>query len=104
MVDPRWRTVLTVTPYLVLAAMVAFALGTRWGDSARLVPELVLCALYGLWVLVFRDLHFGWYRRPAAIAVLMTGLVAINLVLVQRDSWFAFLTIATFSMAYSPVS
>ncbi|MGO4300399.1 sensor histidine kinase [Leifsonia sp. RAF41] len=103
MVDPRWRTVLTVTPYLVLAALAAFAIATRWGDQPRLVSELALCVGYGAWVVVFRDLRFPWYRRPAAIAVLMTGVVVINLVLVQLDSWFAFLTIATFSMAYSLV-
>src|SRR4051812_45715449 len=103
MVDRRWRTVLAGTPYLVLAAMAAFAIGMRWGDGSRAVLELALCAVYGVWVLVFRDLRFPWYYRPPAIAVLMTGVVVINLLLVQLDSWFAFLAIATFSMAYSLV-
>lgn len=103
MVDPRWRAVLTVVPYLMAGMLAAFALGVGWGDWARLVPELTLCAAYALWVLVFRDLRMPWNGRPVTVAVLMAGVIVINLVLVQLDSWFAFLTIGTFSMAYSLV-
>ncbi|MCU1421830.1 MAG: sensor histidine kinase [Microbacteriaceae bacterium] len=99
--DPRWRTVMTVTPYLVLAMLVAFGLGIGWGQWARLVPVLVLCGVYALWVLVFRDLPLPWRGRPATVAVLLVGLIAINLLLVWREGWFGFLCIATFTIAYS---
>ncbi|WP_345764053.1 sensor histidine kinase [Diaminobutyricibacter sp. McL0608] len=102
MIHPRWRTVLTVVPYLVLAMLVVFSLLVGWGDWVRLVPELVLCAAYGLWVLGMRAL-LRRRESPAVVAVFMTGLIAINFMLVLFDSWFAFLTIATFTFAYSIV-
>ncbi|WP_431278213.1 sensor histidine kinase [Leifsonia poae] len=101
MVDPRWRTVLTVTPYLVLGLLAAFALGVGWGAWERVIPELILCAGYALLVMLFRDLQPPWTTRPSAIAVFLTGIIVINFALVMLDSWFAFLTIATFSIAYS---
>ncbi len=100
-VDPRWRTVLTVAPYLVLAMLVAFTVGVEWGASSRLVPDLVLCAAFAAWTLVLRDLPLPFRGRPATIVVLLAGLILLNLALVLRDGWFGFLTIATFSMAYS---
>lgn len=103
MVEPRWRAVLAVAPYLALGMLAAFALGLQWSDEAALVPELVLCAGYAGLMIVLRDLPTPWRGRPATIAVLMTGLVAINFVLVLYKGWFAFLTIGTFSVAYSLV-
>ena len=102
-VDPRWRTVLTVAPYLVLAMLVAFTGGIEWGAWSRLVPDLVLCAAYGLWILVLRDLPLPFRGSRARIPLLVSGLIALNLALVVRDSWCGFLTIATFTIAYSLV-
>lgn len=102
-IDPRWRAVLTYAPYLVLAMLAAFALGTEWGAWGRLVPILVLCAAYGAWMLVLRSLPFRWRDTPASIAVFMTGAIALNLALVLLDGSFGFLTIATFTFAYSLV-
>ena len=104
MLDPRWRIVLTVTPYVVLALLTAFTLGVEWGRWAQVLPTLALCVVAALWILVFRTLRWSWRDRPAAIAVFMTGFVLLNLVLVLRDSWFGFLTIATFMFAYSLVA
>lgn len=103
MIDPRWRTVLAVAPYLVLGMLVAFGLGMQWADPRHLVPELVLCAVYAVLVLVLRDLPTPWRGKTAAIAVLMPALIAINFALVLYQGWFAFLTISTFSIAYSLV-
>jgi signal transduction histidine kinase len=100
-VDPRWRTVLAVAPYLVLVTLVAFTTGIEWGDRARLVPELLLCAAYAAWMLVLRTLRLPWTDRPAAIAVFLAGAILLNLVLVLHDGWFGFLVIATFTFAYS---
>lgn len=103
MIDPRWRTVLAVTPYVVLALLVAFTLGVGWGEWAQLAPTLVLCAAFAAWIIVWRRLPERLRRRPALIAVFMTGLIALNLALVVHESWFGFLTIATFTFAYSIV-
>lgn len=103
MVDPRWRTVLTYAPYLVLGMLAAFALGTEWGARTRLVPVLVLCAAYGVWVLVMRNLPFRWRDRPVAIAIFVAGAILLNLALVLLHGYFGFLTIATFTFAYSLV-
>jgi signal transduction histidine kinase len=102
-IDPRWRTALAVTTFLVLVTLVAFAVGIRWGDWTRLVPELVLCALYAGWVLTFRPFRVSWSGRPAVVAVFITGAILINLTLVLLDGWFGFLAIATFTFAYSLV-
>lgn len=99
--DSRWRTVLAVAPYVVLGLLAGFAVLTRAGQPARLLPTLALCAAYGLWVLVMRTLPFRWRDRPAAIAIFLAGAIALNLLLVLREGTFGFLAIATFSFAYS---
>lgn len=99
--DSRWRSVLAVAPYVVVALLVVFELLAHWGRPDRLVPTLALCAAYGLWVLVMRTLPFRWRDRPAAIAVFLAGAIVLNLVLVMREGTFGFLAIATFSFAYS---
>lgn len=101
MVDPRWRTVLTVTPFLVLLVLVAFTLAVEWGDGAQLVPALALSAATALWILVMRHLPWPWRDRPAATAVFLAVLIALNLALVLLDSAFGFLTIGTYMFAYS---
>lgn len=101
MVDPRWRTVLTVVPYVVLVLLAAFAVPTGWGNPQQLTLELTLVVAYGGWVLVLRDLPTPLRGRSTTIAVFLVGAIAINFALVLCDSWFAFLTVATFSFAYS---
>jgi signal transduction histidine kinase len=102
-IDPRWRAALAIAPYVVLGMLVAFVLVAEWGSWTRLAPTLILCAAYGLWVLVMRTLPFAWRDRPAAIAAFMTVAIALNLALVLREGTFGFLAIATFSFAYSIV-
>lgn len=103
MIDPRWRTALAVTTFLVLVILVAFTVGSRWGDPARLIPELVLCAAYAGWVLAFRPFRASWSGRSGVIATFVAGAVVLNLALVLLDGWFGFLTIATFTFAFSLV-
>jgi signal transduction histidine kinase len=100
-VDPRWSTVLAVTPYLVIGTLVAFTVGIEWGDRSRLVPELALCAALAAWILVLRTLHLRWTRRPAVVAAFLAGAILLNLLLVLQEGWFGFLAIATFTFAYS---
>ncbi|MFC8597293.1 sensor histidine kinase [Isoptericola sp. NPDC057191] len=100
---PRWRVVLTTTPYVLLGVLALFTLVMQWGQWAQLGPTLALCAGTALWVLVLRDLPFGWRGHPTTSAVLVGGMIVLNLLLVLRDGWFGFLTVATFSFAYSMV-
>ena len=100
-VDPRWRTVMTVAPYLVLTGLIAYTLGIRWDDWSRLVPTLALCAAAVVLIIVVRDLPLPWHNHRAAKTVPMVGMIALNLALVIRDGYFGFLTIATYSFAFS---
>ncbi|WP_308466140.1 sensor histidine kinase [Rathayibacter soli] len=103
MIDPRWRATLAIAPYLVLGMLITFVLVTEWGSWSRLVPTLILCVAYGLVVFVMRTLPFAWRDRPAVVAAFMTVVIALNFALVLRGGMFGFLTIATFSFAYSIV-
>jgi signal transduction histidine kinase len=100
-VDPRWRTVLTVAPYVVLGALVAFVVGARWGEWTVLLPQLVLCGAFGAWFTLFRVVRLRWTQRPRAIAVFLAGAVLLNLALVLLDGTYGFLAVATFTFAYS---
>jgi signal transduction histidine kinase len=102
-VDPRWRTALAFTTYLLLGALAAFALGIRWGDGPRLIPELVLCAAYTVWVLAFRPFRAAWSGRPVVIGVFVSGAILLNLTLVLFDGWFGFLLIVTFTFSFALV-
>lgn len=101
MVDPRWRRVLTVTPYTVLGILIVYTLIAQWGQWSRVAPTLGLCLAFGAWIVVMRQLPFPWRDRPAAIAVFLTVLIVLNFVLVLRDGYFGFLTIASFMFSYS---
>ncbi len=100
-IDQRWRTALAVAPYVVLAILAAFAVGAEWGEWFRLWPELALLAAMTAWIVVFRSLRFRWADRADAIAVFLAGAVVLNLLLVLREGWYGFLTIATFTFAFS---
>jgi signal transduction histidine kinase len=100
-IDARWRTVLLIAPYAVLGILVAFTTGVWWGDWARLLPALALCAAYCAVVVVFRLLPAGQRRNATVLTVFIAALIALNLALVLQASWFGFLTIATFTFAYS---
>lgn len=103
MVDPRWRAVLTVTPYIVLAILIAYTLWSQWGQWPRALPTLALCVAYGVWIVVMRQLPFRWRDRPIALAIFLAVLIVLNLLLVLQDGYFGFLTIATFMFSYSLV-
>ncbi|NNC12268.1 sensor histidine kinase [Planctomonas sp. JC2975] len=99
--DPRWRKVLAIEPYVVLGLLVIATIIVERGQPDRLIPTLVLCAATAIWVLVMRTLPTPWRVHPAGIVVFMVGMLALNFALVLLSGWFGFLTIATFSFAYS---
>jgi signal transduction histidine kinase len=101
MIHPRWRSVLTVTPYVVLGILVLHTLTAGWAARPQFAPTLILCAAVAMWILVFRDFPMPSREKPALVGAFMAGLIVLNLLLVLRDGWFGFLTIATYSFAYS---
>lgn len=92
---------MTVTPYVVLVVLIAHVLGADWGAWERLLPTLVLCLAAVLLIILLRDLPTPWRGRQAAVVALMAGMITLNLALVLQDSWFGFMTVVTFSFAYS---
>jgi signal transduction histidine kinase len=102
-VDPRWRAVLTVTPYVVLGILIAYTLWSQWGQWSQALPTIALCVAYGAWIVGMRQLPFRWRDSPRAIGLFLAVLIALNLLLVLRDGYFGFLTISTFMFSYSLV-
>lgn len=101
MIDPRWRTVQTVSRYLVLGILVVVTIVGQWGAWGHVVPTLILCAAAAVLMLVLGDLPVPWHDHPAFVPLVLTALIGVTLVLVLRDSWFGFLTIAVFPFAYT---
>jgi signal transduction histidine kinase len=85
----------------VLGILIVYTLIAQWGQWSRVAPTLGLCLAFGAWIVVMRQLPFPWRDRPAAIAVFLTVLIVLNFVLVLRDGYFGFLTIASFMFSYS---
>jgi signal transduction histidine kinase len=68
--------------------LIAFVLVREWGSWSRLVPTLILCIAYGLWILVMRTLPFAWRDRPAAITAFVESSLPDALASVARG-WSA---------------
>jgi signal transduction histidine kinase len=96
--ERRMRPMVTVLPYAVLAALAAL--------TAVLRPEpldLGLCAAAALWNLVLFTARPAWRERPAVVAVFLAGLNLFGLVMVLRDPWFGFYSIALYAFAFQVV-
>jgi signal transduction histidine kinase len=92
--------VLTVVPYVLLAVLVIFTVIIKHAAGVSLLIDLALCALAAAWMLWMFTLHPSWRERPRVMAVFFTVFVAIMAVLVIRDSWFGFFTIAGYFYAF----
>ncbi|WP_221320593.1 sensor histidine kinase [Actinoplanes sp. L3-i22] len=94
--EQRFQAMVTVVPYVLLAALA--------GLTVVLSPDfgldLVLCAVAAVWNLVFFTVHPPWRRRPGIMAVFLTGLIVIGFVLAARHAWFGFYTPALYFFAF----
>ncbi|MEV6850931.1 sensor histidine kinase [Actinoplanes sp. NPDC051411] len=96
--ERRLRPMVTVLPYAVLAALAAFTAVLR-RDSL----DLVLCAAAAVWNLALFTARPAWRDRPAVVAVFLTGLNLFGLVMVVRDPWFGFYSVALYAYAFQIV-
>jgi signal transduction histidine kinase len=93
-----WLT--TVVPYGLLAILTGFTAITKRSTGGSLVIDLVLCAVAGAWMLWMYTLHPAWRQRPPMMALFLAVLIVIMAVLVVRDSWFGFFSVAGYIYAF----
>ncbi len=98
--DERLRPLVTVVPYVILAALAAVTAVVKRGHDGSLLLDLGLCAAAALWMLWMVNLHPGWWQRPGLMGVFFTGLVLVIGVLVVRDPWFGLFTPACYFFAF----
>jgi signal transduction histidine kinase len=96
--ERRLRPMVTVLPYAVLAVLAALTAVLR-----RDTLDLVLCAAAAVWNLVLFTARPAWRDRPAVMAVFLTGLNLFGLVMVIRDPWFGFYSVALYAYAFQIV-
>ncbi len=93
-----WLT--TVVPYGLLAILTAFTAITKRSTGGSVVIDLVLCAAAGAWMLWMYTLHPAWRQRPPMMALFLAVLIVIMAILVIRDSWFGFFSVAGYIYAF----
>ncbi|WP_328467154.1 sensor histidine kinase [Streptomyces sp. NBC_00448] len=98
--DQRLEPLMTVAPYVILAALVVVTLVVKRGAGGSLLIDLGLCATAALWMLWMFTWHPAWRERVAVMAVFFAGLVVLIGVLVLRDPWFGLFTPAGYSYAF----
>jgi signal transduction histidine kinase len=98
--EQRRSPVITVLPYVLLAALTLLTVIVKWSAGTSLVIDLVLCGLAGLWMLGVFTVRPAWRDRPPVMVLFFTVLIAIVAVLVFRDPWFGFFTPACYFYAF----
>jgi signal transduction histidine kinase len=98
--EQRRSPVITVVPYVLLAALTLLTVIVKWSAGTSLVVDLVLCGLAGLWMLGVFTVRPAWRDRPPVMVLFFTVLIAIVAVLVFRDPWFGFFTPACYFYAF----
>jgi signal transduction histidine kinase len=96
----RWIPLVTVVPYLLLAALAGFTVITEWSDPRGLLLDLGLCAVTALWMLIMFTVRPAWRSRPTLMVVFLAGLIVLMMILVVRDPWFGCFTPAAYFYAF----
>jgi signal transduction histidine kinase len=91
----------TVVPYVVLAAVTGFTVLIKRSAGESLLIDLALCGLAAAWMLWMFTLHPSWRVRQAPMAVFISVLIVIMAILVIRDPWFGFFTPAGYIYAFA---
>ncbi|MFD9895788.1 sensor histidine kinase [Amycolatopsis sp. NPDC059027] len=94
------RPVITVMPYVLLAALVVFTVLVKRSEPDTLVFDVVLCALSAAWMLGMFTLRPAWRHRPLVMAVFVVVLTALTLLLAIRSPWFGVFTPALYVYAF----
>jgi len=98
--NERMLPLVTVVPYVILAALTVVALVVRWGTGGPLLIDLGLCAATALWMLGMFSLRRDWWERPVRMGLFFAGLIVLTGVLVLRDPWFGLFTPASYFYAF----
>jgi signal transduction histidine kinase len=98
--DRRFRPLVTMVPYALLAVMTAVTVAFRRGQPGALAVDLVLCAAAAAWSLALFTLRPAWRDRPVVMGVFLAGLILFGLVMVVRDPWWGFYSTALYLYAF----
>ncbi|WP_245665043.1 sensor histidine kinase [Actinoplanes subtropicus] len=98
--DKRFRPMVTVVPYVLLAVMVALSIAFLQHQPRRLAVDLALSAVAAVWTLALFTLRPAWRERPAVMSVFLAGLIVFGFVMVVRDPWWGFYSIALYVYAF----
>jgi len=98
--EKRFRPMVTVVPYVLLAVMAALTIAFLHDQPRHLAVDLALCAAAAVWTLALFTLRPAWRDRPAVMGVFLTGLMLFGLVMVIRDPWWGFYSIALYFYAF----
>jgi len=98
--DRRFRPMVTVIPYVLLAVMAALTIAFLHREPRHLAVDLALCAAAAAWSLALFTLRPAWRERPAVMRVFLAGLILFGFVMVIRDPWWGFYSMALYFYAY----
>ncbi|MFE9668756.1 sensor histidine kinase [Microbispora bryophytorum] len=98
--EQRFRSMVTVVPYVLLAVMAALTIAFKHDQPGSLAVDLVLCAAAAVWSLALFTLHPAWRDRVGVMGVFLAGLILFGLVMVLRNPWFGLYTPALYFYAY----
>jgi signal transduction histidine kinase len=94
------RRAFFIVPYALLGLLAACAVFIE-RPVGSLVVTLALCALAAAWTLWMFTLHSAWRQRPRVMGVFVTGLIAVNALLVIHESLFGCFVPATYLYAFA---
>jgi signal transduction histidine kinase len=98
--DQRLKPLVTVVPYVFLAAMAAQTVAFKHDRPGSLTIDLVLCAAAAAWTLALFTARPPWRDRPAVMGVFLAGMIAFGLVMVVRDPWWGFYSVVLYFYAF----
>ena len=98
--ENRFRPMVTVVPYVLLAVMAALTIAFLHDHPRHVTVDLALSAAAAVWSLVLFTARPAWRNRPAVMGVFLTGLILFGFVMVIRDPWWGFYSIALYFYAF----
>jgi signal transduction histidine kinase len=99
--EERWRPVVLIGPYVLLAVLIGYTAYAHRGAPAALAVDLALCGVALAAMLWMFTLHPAWRIRPGIMAAFFVVIAAVTIVLVFRDPWFGFFCPAGYMYAFS---
>ncbi|MFI5782212.1 sensor histidine kinase [Nocardia sp. NPDC051570] len=86
--EPADSPVVTVLPYVLLAALAACTAVVERAAGTGLLIDLGLCAATAIWMLAMFTLRPNRRNRPVLRGAFVTGIIVLWAALVLRDPWF----------------